>query len=158
MALTRYVIQLKGHQINGSMFSCEGSQIALIIEAFGEIVQQCSWFVSDIDDQIDGPRLFPENVKIPALIGGRDEIVRFLRRVSQFVWAVFLAVPVDSLPVQWGEIGAEDVLFRDIGGAIVEIRAFDSSFIQIYARDAAVLEPIIARFGGEIRTAHDYLR
>ncbi|MGI8687328.1 MAG: hypothetical protein ACR2M3_02015 [Thermomicrobiales bacterium] len=156
MAETKYVVQLKGHEINGSKFSCEGEQIALVIETLGDTVQQCVWFVSDIDDQIDGPRLFPEGVKIPVLVGDHHETVDFLRQVSQFFWAVFLAVPIGCLPMQWGEIWAESEPFQDIGDAIVEICAFDSSSIQVYARDTAILEPIIARFGGEIRPADDY--
>jgi hypothetical protein len=155
MTETRYVVQRNGREINGSKFSCEGEQIALIIEAFGELVRQCVWFVSDIDEQIDGPRLFPEGVKIPVLVGDRAETVAYLRQVTQFVWAVFLAVPVDRLPVQWGEVWAESEPFQDIGDAIVEICAFDSSFIQVYARDAAILEPIVARFGGEILTSNE---
>jgi len=156
MAKTKYVVQLKGYEINGSTFSCEDEQIALVIEALGDTVQQCVWFVSDIDEQIDGPRLSPEGVKIPVLVGDHHETVGFLRQVSQFFWAVFLAVPIGCLPVQWIGIGAEDELFRDIGDAIVELCAFDSSFIQVFARDAAILEPIIACFGGKIRTPNDY--
>ncbi len=105
MAATRYVVQLKGHAINGSPFSCEGEQIALIVETLGDSIEQCVWFVSDIDDQRGGPRLFAEGVKNPALVGDRDETVAFLRQVVQFIWAVFLAVPVDHLPVNGARSG-----------------------------------------------------
>jgi hypothetical protein len=150
-----YVIHLKGHEINGSHFSGEGSQIAALVAATTLAVGDCTWFVSDVE-QMDGPRYLPDNVTTPVQIGNADKAIEWLSQVTQFVWGMFLAVPTDRLPVEWGEIWSEGEPFQEIGESILAINSFDSSCFYTYAMTPTALQPLVSRFGGVIQTPTDW--
>jgi hypothetical protein len=149
-----YVAWLRGQTINGSRYSCEGEQIAAIIACIAPVLPECVWFVADIE-QVDGPRRFPEDVTTPAPIGNTEETIDWLRQVPQFVWGSFLAVPTHHLPVSWPAVRSEDIPFHDIGAALIEVIAFDSSEMHAYAAIQDYLEPLADRFGAAIQTAAD---
>lgn len=150
---THYMVELKGVEINGSTFSCEGDQLACLIEAVAPAIGECVWFASDLSDQIDGSILIPEGERMPQLIGDTVTTTTWLKQVSQFVWAVFLAVPVETLPVAWiDDVWAETAPFRDIGSARLEIRCFDGSHIYAFAPEPGLIQLLVEHFRVEVQT------
>jgi hypothetical protein len=146
MSKPSFVARLDGSEINGSRFSCEGEQIAAIVACIASAPHECIWFAVDIE-QVDGPRRIPDGMTIPTRIGDTPEMLAWLRSVPQFARGSFLAVPADRVPAAWPAIRSEDIPFHDIGEAVVEIIAFDSSEMHVYAVIADYLEPLAERFG-----------
>lgn len=60
------------------------------------------------------------------------------------------------MPGRWEhEMWSEGKFFRDIGSAVVDIRAFDSSSLYVCATEEVYIRPFIERFGGMVQTPDD---
>jgi len=144
-------IRLDSHSLGIDSAECTGIQIAAVVREINSMVTDCVWFGSDVEEQIDGPEITGLiGAKVPVLIGNAEVAVTFFKTVAQFVWGVFLGVPGGNIPAQWQEIYTEDEMFRDIGGAVVEIRAFDTAYLLIFAVEIRHIEALHKKYGGEI--------
>lgn len=159
MSRPRYAMVLKGNQIDGDASNCTGEQIAVVMDAIGRTATACVWFGSDVESTSGQSFAIPIERNIPAFIGDTDSATTFVREVDQFIWAVFLFVPTTRLPSHWPEMRAEGVgaeWFRDIGDAVVEVRAFDSSALMIFAICEKYLIELRERFGGIVTVSETF--
>jgi hypothetical protein len=145
------MIQLDGLQLTGEAFSCTGHQLALVVASLRSVASDCVWFVADLEAQ--GYSLPPAwiNAHTPIMFGATDELAAFAEGVPQFLAGVFLAAPSARLPPVWSRsFWTDDEPFEELDGTILEIRAFDTSWIEVYADEEARLHGLAQRFGGAI--------
>jgi hypothetical protein len=151
MAKATYRLELRGSQINGEPFSCTGEQLGLLIQTLANLATNCVWFVADIE--AEGSSVGHYQAGEPVLLGDSQKLINYANSIHQFIWGIFLAVPKDSLPKTWVRFyETEDLPFREMDGAVLEIRTFDTSYIEVYAQDSSLLDGLIQKFGGKLET------
>jgi len=149
MAKATYRLKLIGSQINRDPFSCTGEQLGLVIQTLAHLATDWVWFVADIE--AEGSSVGHYQAGEPVLFGDSQKLINYVNSIHQFIWGIFLAVPKDSLPKTWVRFyETEDFPFREMDGAALEIRTFDTSYIEIYAQDSSLLDGLVQKFGGKI--------
>jgi len=139
------VFQLPGTAIDGSDVCCLGTQLARVVAAISQIRGDLEWYAADVDPYHG---VFPMDGSEPVLVGSSARLMEQLSNVSQFLRGVFLAVEEGSAAPRFrNDIDTEDALDADLGDAVIEVRAFDSTYIEIHNCDATVSEQISRIFG-----------
>jgi hypothetical protein len=91
---------------------------------------------------------------VPARCGQTSALTAWALRIGdkQFMWGVMIALRADApaSAAVHGPASALDDLWRDMGDAVAEVRAFDTSFIGISLADPSVVAAIQARFPGAV--------
>lgn len=149
MSYIKCMLRLSESHFNDDVV-CLGRQIKQIIKMTKGYTSGCLWYVSDIDAFQELPTGI--NRGDPALrkVGDIDELLMSVDFVDQFISGVFVASKEDVVEINRG-LGffTEDPRFRGIMGAYLEIRAFDTSYFEIYASDIHVLHHLAMGFGAE---------
>ena len=138
-------------RISGACFDeevcCTEEQLIRILRAIEEVTAPLYWHVADLstlepvirDAGLDGGH--------PILVGSIVDMKRLVRGSAQLLSGVFLATTVCAPDAEFaGEFRTEDEPFRDIGRALLEIRAFDTSYFEIYGTNVDVVEELGQRF------------
>lgn len=148
MPQARCLIKLNGTHITQELFTCTGAQLSQLLNVIKAETKDCFWFVSDADSYEQLPdTLVVARGSYPALVGDTDVLIREVQDVDQFLSGVFLAIPTNLLPVFWSRIYlTEDQTFQDMGNARFEIRAFDTSYFEIYAPSEEFLLSLSKQF------------
>lgn len=135
-------LQLKAEDFGSTAASCLGWHIAEVVRAVSAARPSLTWYVADI--QTSGYQFPVGGQAIPSFIGGADTLVTMALRVDQFESGVFVGVPDNILYPQFREGGlwTEDDELADLGDALIEIRAFDTTFISVVSNDEALLVAI----------------
>ena len=143
MTEANYLVEITDKDV-----ACLGSQLVRILDTINPFIENVTWYASDIDANIE-PAFF-SNFKgaLPKKIGNTSDLVKLCRNVPQFLSGVFLAFLKDQGEYLSNKYSTEDKEFRDIGDAILEIRAFDTSYYKIYANNFSVIEKIANEFYG----------
>lgn len=120
-----------------SSSACQGAHLAMIIAEIGLERPDLNWYVADV--QVIGQPFVPCD-QDPRLVGGSAELARLAGDVIQFESGVFAGVPhnVRSPTFRTGGLWTEDPDSADLGDALVEIRAFDTSYIVVITSDEAI--------------------
>jgi hypothetical protein len=109
------------------------------------------WFVADVCVVYSISPLDSYGIHIPKFVGSTQDLLAITNTVNQFEWGIFLALPSEKLPVQWTrEFWADDSPFQDLDGCLIEIRAFDAAYLEIYAADPHILEGLSTKFSTKI--------
>jgi hypothetical protein len=138
---------------------CLGDQLISIIQSLKDCLPSHIWYGADVD-------AVGENATNPDLQGfqlkpiGTDlQFTQYCSRINQFIWGVFVCIDSNSSfqDIQSVELKTEDEQFRSIAlnGIFVEIRAFDTSYFEIYSEDEKILERISAQFNSAELTCKD---
>lgn len=126
--------------------SCVGRQLAELLRAIEELHPNLKWYAADV--QTIGP--FPplRRDPVPTLMGDTEAMIQAVRRVEQFESGVFAGVPrsVDRPEFRSGGLWTEDEDAADLGDAIVEVRAFDTSYWFVATTDTELADGILGRF------------
>jgi hypothetical protein len=108
------------------------------------------WYAADVTAS-DAP--FPgEHGGQPVRVGDSEQVIARARAVGQFQSGVFAGVPA-AVPSPWfrsGGLWTDDPEGADIGDAIVEIRAFDATYLDVATRDVALVYALADRFAGSV--------
>jgi hypothetical protein len=144
-----YALRVAGKLIDRESISCTGKQLKELLIHVEPWVCGCVWYIMDITTN--------NSVDIPASGDGKQErfstetLSAFCSRVDQFLSGIFLAVP-SGLPQPHLKLDAitEDEPSIDIGDALIEIRAFDTSYFEIYTPLPELAEKIHRLFGVEV--------
>jgi hypothetical protein len=129
---------------------CTGQQLARIVDATEKVLGHLRWHYADVepletsDDFSDGTS--------PTLVGSARELQLRAARTSQFVSGVFLGTRIDNDLRAGAEWCTEDDPFRELQGAQVEIRAFDTTYFDITVREEELLLDLRRELGGTIVT------
>ena len=146
----KYRLLITTESFPEDQFICLGSQLILIINVLKEILPLHTWYGADVqavgkgvaDLNVTGFRL--------KLIGSDQHFALCCLNISQFIWGVFLCIDNNSLSssIMDVELETEDEPYRPIpcDGILIEIRMFDTSYIEIYSEDENVIKKISDRF------------
>jgi hypothetical protein len=138
----------------GGGVNCLGQQLEELLE-FIELYstsRDTIWYASDLDSSP-----IPECIRkfgdfIPKKVGNTRALIAICQQVTQFRSGIFLAFSNDVGDHLKEEFGTEDEEFRDIGAAVLEIRAFDTTFLEVYTNDYDLVRKIVGKFHCEILT------
>ncbi len=148
MAKAIYRLELTGSQINSELVSCTGKQLGLVINSLAKLSKNWVWFVADIE----AVGSLSEEYKAgePTLFGDTEQLITYVKTIPQFTWGIYLAVPKELLPKNWTRyFETEDLPFQEMDGAELEIRTFDTTYIEVYAQDSSLLDGLIQELGGK---------
>lgn len=114
--------------------ACTGEQLAAVINAAAREMHLERWFISDVRPVgswalgARGPE--PVSVSLDALLAG-------LQAISQLESGVFSGLREDPESPRFrdGGVWTEDADSAPLGDTVVEIRAFDTSFIEVIAQE-----------------------
>lgn len=86
-------------------------------------------------------------------IGAISNLQKIAQEMDQFLSGVFLAIRKDTLVKNKILLGTEDSEFRqlEIDGVIIEIRAFDTAYFEIYSDDYTLIKSISDHYHMEIQ-------
>lgn len=144
-----YILRISGKLIDGESVSCTGKQMRELLVRVEPWVRNCNWYMLDIkmNNSVDLP--------LGTAQGGQalsEEALRdFCGLVDQFTSGIFLAVP-RGIPQPALDLDAvtEDEPSSDIGDARLEIRAFDTSYFEIYTPVSELAERLHQLYRVEI--------
>ncbi|MDP1914643.1 MAG: hypothetical protein Q8L14_00265 [Myxococcales bacterium] len=144
------VLRLGADCFPPGLVACCGNQLAALLALVGRVHDDVRWYAADIQPALRSLESFVGPV--PTLVGSTKDAIGLFESVPQFEAGVFVAVSsAISRPVfRSGGLWTEDEAMADLGDSLVELRAFDASFISIATRDAGLL--------GEVMTAHPLAR
>lgn len=131
----------------GSETSCLGQQLVGLLRVIEVLHPHLKWYVADV--QTIGPSPTPRREPVPNLVGDTEALIKAARKVEQFESGVFVGVPpsLDRPVFRTGGLWTEDEDAADLGDAIVEVRAFDTSYWSIATTDTKLARGVLERFG-----------
>lgn len=130
-----YELQIHFKQVN-----CLGEQLAMVLEKIKIMVDKGVWYACDVDTTCDNLKIEHLMNYFPRRIGSIDDLIYLAHSVDQFLKGVFLLMPIEYGLQLDVEYGTEDEQFRDIGNAILEIRAFDTTWFMVYSNDRKIID------------------
>ena len=148
-------------QMNNSMYlacikgTCLGSQLVPILLAVQEWCGKCVWYGSDIELSSPNPH-FKDFIGLQLhRIGTTKDVICLVSEAEQFLSGVFVAFADDILG-QDIELATEDERFREIPNALLEIRAFDTSYFEVYSHDEKIISYLASLFSTRVMIPHSH--
>lgn len=133
---------------------CLGTQLISIVNSIKIFLPRHIWYGADVDAVGKGAKKHNINNIQLNLIGADLQFVEYCSEIEQFIWGVFLCINSNfsSQNIQGVELETEDEPFRSItcDGVLIEIRAFDTSYFEIYSEDVALMEKLSKIYNVEI--------
>lgn len=124
-----YILRISGKLIDGESVSCTGKQLKELLVHVEPWVGNCEWYIVDTKTNNSVDLL---TYDAPQTLSG-EALRDACARVDQFMAGIFLAVPRGlSQPKLQLDAVTEDEPTSDLGDAVLEIRAFDTSYFEIY--------------------------
>ena len=144
----RVLLTSKGFPSDNAI--CLGTQLISIITFLKDFLPKHIWYGADVDAVGKGSTKIDVNDIQLNLIGTDLEFIQYCSEIDQFIWGVFLCVDRDySLQnIQGVQLETEDESFRPISceGVFLEIRAFDTSYFEIYSGKVGIIDEISKKF------------
>lgn len=151
-----YKILLKKENFHSDSTVCLGSQLITIVNFLQTILPPHIWYGADIE-AID--TRVPSKLHLNSFslreIGADLSLIQICSKINQFLSGIFLAINIQQYPskgIERLEIGTEDEQFRSlaINGVIIEIRAVDTSFFELYSEEENIVKKLSLKFNAEI--------
>ena len=116
---------------------CLGWQVAAVISGIERICSGLEWYVADVEgvgDQTLAAGFTPRRIGVAASLAAHVSLV------DQFSRGVFMGVPAVPAVATFRPDGVatDDDEFGDMGDAVVEVRAFDFSYISVACGDETI--------------------
>lgn len=151
-----YLTRLCNENFNNNTV-CLGRQVIEIIDFLEDFLPSLVWYGSDISITANTDTIFLDEkftLYTPTKIGNSYDLKKESSKVVQFLSGVFIASEKNILWPKSLKIGTED-LFRPIemNGIILEIRAFDTSYFEIYSDDYELIKKIATHYKSEIESS-----
>lgn len=142
----KYLIRLDKKVFSHDQVVCLGSQLKSIIKNLSELIESHVWFGADVDAISPIPEKLGINSFQLRKIGDVHSLVNLCENIDQFLSGVFIAVKEKNPNTKYSElrIGTEDEQFRplNLNGILIEIRAFDTSYFEIYSDNFDLMEKL----------------
>lgn len=117
-------------------FVCLGTQLISIIKSIESYLAPHLWYGADVQAVGKGASKHGLNSIQLSRIGSDLQFIEYCSEIEQFIWGVFLCIDQNfsSQNIQHIELETEDERFRSINaeGILLEIRAFDTTYFEIY--------------------------
>ena len=148
-----YLTLLSDNNFNDNIV-CLGKQVIEIIDFLEDFLPSLIWYGSDISITANADTVFLDEkftLYTPTKIGTSYDLKKESGKVVQFLSGVFIASEKDIFWPKSLKLGTED-LFRPIemNGIILEIRAFDTSYFEVYSDDYELIKKIATHYKSEI--------
>jgi hypothetical protein len=143
MTKPTYLVKIAGKDVD-----CLGEQLVAILETIQPYLNGVIWYASDVLATTKPPFILDYKKFTPKRVGATTDMITVSHQVDQFLSGVFFALPNDEGDQLNEEYGTEDEEFRDMRDAVLEIRAFDTSYFEIYANDFDLIHKISRGFYG----------
>jgi len=127
----------------GDTCACLGPQVATVLDSLTALpeLSQCVWYAAWVDPIGADPQIIaamkPYKTRDKVLIPDIEAFVTMTRKVTQFLDGVLFAVPA----------GKEDRFFIN---RVVEVRANDTTLIEVETENPIIVEQVQRRLGGII--------
>lgn len=138
----QWVVQLNTDSFDSAKTMCQGKQIAAVVAAIESASPGLIWFTADM--QGIGSTLLSSRSPTPLYVGEAGALIRLLIGVEQFESGVFAGCSPSRSEFRFREGGlwTEDERDADLGDALVEMRAFDATFIEVATSEKAIFEAV----------------
>ena len=129
----------------GARAACLGDQVALVVSRIGELLPDLRWYVADVE--CTGTS-FTGRTPTPVDVGDTHALMRAAGQVSQFTSGVFAAIPADLTQPRFreGGLSTDGDEVADLGDAVVEVRALDTTYVSVAATNESLLQRLEAQF------------
>lgn len=142
-----YLLQVGPAQFPDDPAVCLGSQLQVLLSVISLGIPNFLWFAADVEVNQSPTSEVTGKGPTPTYVGHTGEITRFAGSVDQFLSGVFLAVEEGAVrELQALQFFTDDPQFREIEPAEIEIRAFDTSFLEVYANRTEYLTNLAAKY------------
>ena len=136
--------RLGPEKFGNSQLMCTGAQLAEILAAINVISPGMDWYVCDLE-VVDSSALLSRSP--PAFNNTTTEFAAMCRSVTQFLSGVFFGVSSENKnPSLRIDASTEDSETSELKDALWEVRAFDSSFFEVYCSNRQILSQFCGRF------------
>lgn len=143
------LLRINGQLIDRESTSCTGKQLKELLVHVEPWVCLCDWYLLDVRINNYVEFLGSSGQHLQRI--SRKILDSICAQVDQFLSGVFLAVPSSvSQPKLHLDTKTEDEPSLDLGDALLEIRAFDTSYFEIYTPLPALAERLHQLFGVEV--------
>lgn len=150
----KYLIRLDKRAFFPEQVVCLGSQLKSFIKNLSELMEPHVWFCADIDALSPLPKKLGVDSLRLKKIGANASLITLCEDINQFLSGVFIAVREINQNLKCPDlcIGTEDEQFRslDLDGILIEIRAFDTSYFELYSEDPALMKKLSNIYNIEI--------
>ncbi len=134
-----------GASVFAAQTACLGDQVATVVESIRSLIPDLSWYVADV--QCTGTS-FTDGAPTPVYVGDADAMIRAALQVDQFTSGVFVATPADFPQPRFrdGGLWTDDDESADLGDAVVEMRAFDTTHVSVATTHEELLRWLEKKF------------
>lgn len=143
-------LHLAGQDIDGDDISCSGRQIAEVLELLLGLksLADCVWYAGSID--CFGASIEPFRDRVLKIVANPWRLSAILRTKTQLRDGVFVAVPrADPPRMLAGAVTAYGSEDRIVSNSRLEMRAFDTTSLEIYTDDPRIADQLRGRFRSE---------
>lgn len=140
----KYLIRLNKNAFFSDQVVCLGSQLKSIFKNLNKLLGPHVWYCADIDAISSVPkRLGVDSFRLKKICNN-SHLMNLCENIDQFLSGVFIAIKESekNLKLQNLCAGTEDDQFRflDLNGVLIEIRAFDTSYFELYSENIELIE------------------
>lgn len=130
----------------GDKIACREQQLVTLLRVIDEARPGLMWYGADVEAV--GPLPMPRGEKIPHLVGDTESLIQAAQRIRQFESGVFAGVPdLPSEPTFRAEgLWTDDDDDADLGDAVVEMRAFDTTYWIVGTTSAKISTSLREQF------------
>lgn len=125
---------------------CLGTQLISIVNSIKNFLPEHIWYGADVDAVGKGARKYNLKGIQLNLIGADFQFIEYCSQIEQFIWGEFLCIDsnLSAQNIRNVELETEDEPFRpiDCTGVLMEIRAFDTTYFEIYSQDIELIQKI----------------
>jgi len=131
-----------------------GRQLISIIHTVSNFVPEHLWYGADVDAVGENAMNHTLNNIQLSQIGTDLQFIEYCSKIEQFIWGEFLCVS-NSFSTQCFkhiELETEDAPFRQIDcrGILLEIRAFDTAYFEVYTENLELIIKLSKLYNAEI--------
>lgn len=142
------LIRLKASAFKDSQAACLGKQLLQLLKFLEVVIPPHYWYAADIDSNTYTNFFQAFNSFKLKKIGDISLFKKEIEEVDQFLSGVFLAFLKELPDFESIEVETEDPEFRslEIENIVIEIRAFDTSYFELYTDDVEIANIISDHF------------
>jgi len=124
--------------LSGDKLSCEGYQLVELLSWLQKYYDGV-WYIGDLTFNEFQSALEKYNSGTPLLIGDTNCLIEIINPEIQLFTGVFLLFTEKQENINILDIDTEAALFENFANEIIQIRAFDTSYFEVYTYDSMLI-------------------
>jgi hypothetical protein len=142
---------LNGKDIDGSSVSCTGVQIASVLDLLGstDVLRSATWYAGRLD-VIGAPQFLDHFDDHLSVVPSLSDLIASVRLKPQLMDGIFVASDVAYASSLSGTklTPPSRPIGRLLESSMVEVVAFDTTWIEIYSDHGEIIELLRSQYGG----------